>query len=180
MHEVFMGTDPSSLASLGQKDANVSNIFTPASPLVPGTTYYWRVDAMSAGGSVVEGDVWTFTVGCADSDCVDCGGATAEGSCLECKPPLVAQGGFCAPDGGCLSGKWSLKVSGRPWWTPKTFEIAGGYEDNFSVENKESLGCATYKQWQSDAPAGLAILRQTDASGSTKDIETLACNTQDW
>jgi len=30
-------------------------------PLVPLTTYYWRVDEIGPGGSVQEGDVWSFT-----------------------------------------------------------------------------------------------------------------------
>lgn len=30
--------------------------------LVPGTTYYWRIDAIEADGTVVVGDVWSFMV----------------------------------------------------------------------------------------------------------------------
>jgi len=31
-------------------------------PLVPGNTYYWRVDAVDAAGNVFTGDVWSFTM----------------------------------------------------------------------------------------------------------------------
>jgi len=30
--------------------------------LVPGTTYYWRIDEVDADGTIVKGDVWSFTV----------------------------------------------------------------------------------------------------------------------
>ncbi len=38
-----------------------NNIFDPGR-LVPGKTYYWRVDAVERDGSVVKGDVWSFRV----------------------------------------------------------------------------------------------------------------------
>ncbi len=36
--------------------------YTPLSPLIGGSTYYWRVDSNYLGGLVVPGSVWTFTV----------------------------------------------------------------------------------------------------------------------
>jgi sugar lactone lactonase YvrE len=43
--ELFFGTTAGSLASQGVK----TSPFTPAAPLVPGTTYFWRVDTTLAG-----------------------------------------------------------------------------------------------------------------------------------
>ncbi|MBL7113312.1 MAG: hypothetical protein ISS19_15345 [Bacteroidales bacterium] len=40
-----------------------SNIFTPPSHLEQGKTYYWCVDAMTADGTVLAGEVWSFTAG---------------------------------------------------------------------------------------------------------------------
>ncbi len=55
-HEVYLGTDPNALAQVGTP---TEHTFTPAS-LNFGTTYYWKVNEIGAGGSY-EGDIWNFT-----------------------------------------------------------------------------------------------------------------------
>jgi hypothetical protein len=103
------------------------NIATPNTRLVPGATYEWRVDAVAegcnaadqdadaqlegAGGCVVEGPVWSFSVGCEDVDCVDCGAALGSGACITCKPGRTLLRGRCLHDGGCADGRWDVNVS---------------------------------------------------------------------
>ena len=60
-NNIYFGSDP---ANLEFQATQISNIFTPQQPLVPGQTYYWRVDTNTDDG-VVSGDVWSFTVGSA-------------------------------------------------------------------------------------------------------------------
>lgn len=45
----------------GQQELTETNIYTPGQ-LRSGQSYYWRVDAVTEDGSVVEGDLWSFTV----------------------------------------------------------------------------------------------------------------------
>ena len=56
-HRVYFGTDSKQLA-FQKRQAN--NIFSPGT-LLPGTTYYWRVDEVTPSGTVT-GSVWSFTV----------------------------------------------------------------------------------------------------------------------
>jgi hypothetical protein len=60
-HDLYLGTSP----DLGPKDLVGPRLMVPmywhVAPLTPGTTYYWRVDAVSDdGATVVQGDIWTF------------------------------------------------------------------------------------------------------------------------
>jgi hypothetical protein len=69
-HDIYLGTDFD-----GVSDANTSsaqfrdnllidvNSYLPASGLMLGQTYYWRIDAVNPGYSDSKGDVWSFTVG---------------------------------------------------------------------------------------------------------------------
>ena len=50
--DVYLGTDPGALVFQGNQN---DNIFNPG-PLLPGQTYYWRVDTVTASGTV-PGDV---------------------------------------------------------------------------------------------------------------------------
>ena len=71
-HDVYFGDNLASVeaGSGGTFRANqVETSFTvglPGTPypdgLVPGATYYWRIDEHNAGGSVAKGPVWSFTV----------------------------------------------------------------------------------------------------------------------
>ena len=56
-YDVYFGT---SAASLTAKGKQTNNIFSPGI-LTVGETYYWRVDAVTASGTIT-GDEWSFTV----------------------------------------------------------------------------------------------------------------------
>jgi regulation of enolase protein 1 (concanavalin A-like superfamily) len=61
-HDLYLGTS----TDLGPAELVAPRLVAPlywhVPPLIPGGTYYWRVDAVSDGGAtVVKGDVWTFT-----------------------------------------------------------------------------------------------------------------------
>jgi hypothetical protein len=61
LHDVYLGTDPNlGPDHLVQSRIPMAMYFHPAG-LVPGTTYYWRVDEIEADMTTVHtGDVWTF------------------------------------------------------------------------------------------------------------------------
>jgi hypothetical protein len=64
-HEVYFGTNEDDVAG-GAAGVLISNgavtLTTMAlDPLVPGTTYYWRVDEIDSGGTKTPGPVWSFT-----------------------------------------------------------------------------------------------------------------------
>jgi hypothetical protein len=65
--DLYFGTDPGRVASAGRGSAELAgnlttNVFTPTG-LQPGRKHDWRVDSVSADGTIVKGEVWTFTVG---------------------------------------------------------------------------------------------------------------------
>ncbi len=59
-HKVYFGTEADELSLLAEvktpDDAELP-------PLEEGLTYYWRVDEIWADGTVVTGDIWSFTIG---------------------------------------------------------------------------------------------------------------------
>ncbi len=59
-HDVYVGTNP----TLGPADFRVRQTLTTywhAPGLIPGTTYYWRIDEVEADGTTIHtGDVWSF------------------------------------------------------------------------------------------------------------------------
>ena len=59
-HKVYLGTGPDALKLLVEVSDSTSTV-VPA--LERGVTYYWRVDEVQADGSVVTGDVWSFSPG---------------------------------------------------------------------------------------------------------------------
>ena len=63
-HDVYLGTDPAEVAagSVGTAKGRQSNVFYYAGNLVPGTTYYWRIDEVETGGKIHTGEVWSFRV----------------------------------------------------------------------------------------------------------------------
>ena len=71
-HNVYFGEnfddvkDGSSDTSRGNQLETFFIVGFPGFPypdgLVPGTTYYWRIDEVEADGSIHEGDIWSFTV----------------------------------------------------------------------------------------------------------------------
>jgi len=60
VHKVYMGTGPDALKLLAEVNDSMS-IVAPA--LERAVTYYWRVDEVQSNGSVVTGDVWSFSPG---------------------------------------------------------------------------------------------------------------------
>jgi len=59
-HKVYLGTNPDALELLAEVSDSTS-IIAPA--LERAVTYYWRVDEVQPDGSVVTGDVWSFSPG---------------------------------------------------------------------------------------------------------------------
>jgi len=66
-YEVYLGTDSNAVTTATTNSAlfmgavEDAHIELADSGLVPGTTYYWRVDAIGAGG-LLDSKVWSFTV----------------------------------------------------------------------------------------------------------------------
>jgi len=66
-HNVYIGTAPDALALQVNQAATILTVGLPGLPvpdgLVPGTTYYWRIDEVEADPNIVhEGAVWSFSV----------------------------------------------------------------------------------------------------------------------
>jgi hypothetical protein len=59
-HKVYLGTNPDTLKLLAEVSDSTSTV---APALERGATYYWRVDEVQSDGSVVTGDVWSFSPG---------------------------------------------------------------------------------------------------------------------
>jgi len=59
-HAVYLGTDPN-LTEADLREETNSEFHLPAEAIVPGQTYYWRVDEIQADGTVVTGTTWSFT-----------------------------------------------------------------------------------------------------------------------
>jgi hypothetical protein len=58
-HKVYVGTDAEALSLVSNQ---TNNIYTPVNAWVNDQQYFWRIDSVSEDGSVVTGDVWTFTI----------------------------------------------------------------------------------------------------------------------
>jgi len=59
-HAVYLGTDP----NLTQADFQVqtdSEFYWHTEDIIPGQTYYWRIDEIQADGTAIAGNVWSFT-----------------------------------------------------------------------------------------------------------------------
>jgi len=59
-HAVYLGADPNLTEADLLEETNFE-FYLPAEPIVPGQTYYWRVDEIQADGTTVAGNVWSFT-----------------------------------------------------------------------------------------------------------------------
>ena len=66
LHHVYIGTSLYDMAPVSSQTETSFLVglpgFTYPNGLVPGTTYYWYIDEVFDDGSVVEGDIWSFTV----------------------------------------------------------------------------------------------------------------------
>ena len=60
-HDIYFGTTPE-LTAADFKMNMPSPMYYHLEPLVPGTTYYWRIDEVDAAGTKITGKVWSFTV----------------------------------------------------------------------------------------------------------------------
>jgi hypothetical protein len=72
-HDVYMGMDAAAVAAggdtfIGNQETTsvVLGIGLPPDPfeggLIPGETYYWRIDEVAADGTTTTGKVWSFTL----------------------------------------------------------------------------------------------------------------------
>jgi len=59
-HKVYLGTSPGELKLLAELSDSTSTV---APVLERGAAYYWRVDEVQSDGSIVTGDVWSFSPG---------------------------------------------------------------------------------------------------------------------
>jgi len=61
-HNVYLGTTPElGPADFKAKQMLMQTMYWHFAGLEPGKTYYWRIDEVEAGGTVYQGDVWSFT-----------------------------------------------------------------------------------------------------------------------
>jgi hypothetical protein len=59
-HDVYFGTDPNNLTLMVRNSLDQTT-FTYDQELVPGTTYYWRIDEVEADETTIQvGDTWSF------------------------------------------------------------------------------------------------------------------------
>jgi hypothetical protein len=59
-HAVYLGADPN-LTEADLQEQTDFEFYLHAEDIVPGQTYYWRVDEIQADGTTVTGNVWSFT-----------------------------------------------------------------------------------------------------------------------
>ncbi|MCL5280517.1 MAG: LamG domain-containing protein [Planctomycetes bacterium] len=59
-HDVYLGTDPNLGPAQLVAPRSMAALYYHVPGLVPGTTYYWRVDEIEPDGTVYQGEVWTF------------------------------------------------------------------------------------------------------------------------
>jgi hypothetical protein len=59
-HNVYFGTEPDDLPQVAANQP--FELYFRQDPLVPGTTYYWRVDEVTAEQEIITGRVWSFFV----------------------------------------------------------------------------------------------------------------------
>ncbi|MHC4476320.1 MAG: LamG-like jellyroll fold domain-containing protein [Planctomycetota bacterium] len=59
-HQLYFGTQPDTLTLLAEV---ADPVYNELPELETDTTYYWRVDEVQTNGSVLTGDVWSFTTG---------------------------------------------------------------------------------------------------------------------
>ncbi|MFH1718260.1 MAG: LamG domain-containing protein [Planctomycetota bacterium] len=62
-HDVYLGTNKADVAAGtgGTFKGNQTALSFDPGPLLPGATYYWRIDEKASDGAVTPGDIWSFT-----------------------------------------------------------------------------------------------------------------------
>ncbi len=133
-HDIYLGTrledvnnatataDPAGVY-LGRQDANALAV----SPLRAGQAYYWRVDEISADGTLTKGAVWQFTTEAKSyAIATTLVSATASSSQAGCGPENTVNGsGLNAQDGHATSsaGMWqSAAGATEPVWIQFAFD----------------------------------------------------------
>ncbi|MHC4156227.1 MAG: LamG domain-containing protein [Planctomycetota bacterium] len=58
-HKVYVGASPDELSLLAE---TTDPSYQGPTDMEPGATYYWRVDEVQADGSIVTGDLWSFSI----------------------------------------------------------------------------------------------------------------------
>jgi len=105
-HKVYFGTKIEELSLLAEVQRSS---YTELPELEEGAKYYWRVDEVWADGTVITGDVWSFTTG-----------------------KLVGWWKFDETEGGNAGDSSSSgnvgKLSGNPQWQPTGGKIGGAME----------------------------------------------------
>jgi hypothetical protein len=105
-HKVYFGTNADELPLLAEVQ---SPSYDELPELKEGAKYYWRVDEVWADGTVITGDVWSFTIG-----------------------KLVSWWKFDESEGGNASDSSSNdnvgKLFGNPQWQPSAGKIGGALE----------------------------------------------------
>jgi alpha-tubulin suppressor-like RCC1 family protein len=108
-YQVYMGTSAAAVAAADTNSAlylgpTSSNSFALSSPVIPGSTYYWRVDSVGFSGAT-PGAVWSFTVSALSvtPQTLSLSGVTG----LPILPQTIS---LAAP----LATSWTLAVA-QPW-----------------------------------------------------------------
>jgi hypothetical protein len=60
LHDVYFGTTPELTEADRVLTQSYQLFYYSLTPLTPGVVYYWRVDEITASGTVITGDVWSF------------------------------------------------------------------------------------------------------------------------
>ncbi len=161
-HNVYFGTSPDGLSLLvTEESAECDKV----PPLQSNTTYYWRVDAISADGKITPGAVWSFSSG----------GLVAHWAFDEGSGNVVADAGPNRLDGATLGNPtWVTGVLG----SALQFDGDGDYVDfgnypKFDIANQITISAwikvgAFDRQWQTIIAKGDSAWRlQRNAAEST-------------
>jgi outer membrane lipoprotein-sorting protein len=140
-HHVYFGSESDDLLLLGEV---VEPVYEELGSLQKDTTYYWRVDEVGPDGSVVSGDVWSFSTGALagwwklDGDVSDSSGNDNDG---------VIEGDVTYEPGRLGQ---ALKLDGDDWAVIANSEM-------FSFTNDSDFTCLAWVR--TDAEKGTIIAK---------------------
>ncbi|MDP6416020.1 MAG: hypothetical protein QGG54_13490, partial [Gammaproteobacteria bacterium] len=159
---VYFSTSYSSVAGASAAVLEANNIntnsCTPASALVAGTQYYWRVDVMDPAGRLYQGNVWNFTTFPLQAHKLP--------QPAYCEMPILLEGeDFDSQSGGwSASNEWFTQAAKNNSagtgqyleWNDLTIPV-GDYELWFSISR---IGSVTAKDYKLYAGPNTTSLRQ--------------------